>query len=192
MTEQKQSSDWTPIAFSYMLQGHLMVNTLKIVAYVGVAWIVGIVIRPAALSFGTLLAYVALSALICAIPQTFIDRLFTIREQQDSVTNPLSIVIDAFCFLIVTPIVGFVMRNTIAAIITVSLVMAVVDLAVELAMLHNDDEPVTRENFDEKVEKTRQITHDIFDEDINRINTMQQNKIDDINRKSGVDKLHKH
>jgi hypothetical protein len=70
--------------------------------------------------------------------------------------------------------------------------MAVVDLAVELAMLHNDDEPVTRENFDEKVEKTRQLTHDIFDEDINRINTVQQNKIDDINPKSGVDKLHNH
>lgn len=191
MTARKSAPHWTPVPYGYMLQGHLTINALKIVVYLGVAWLVGIIVRPAALPFGTLLAYVALSALICAVPQTFVDRSFTIAEQQDTVTNPLSIVIDALCFLVITPIVGVVMHNGLIPIIAVSLVMVVVDLVVEFAMLpRGDNAPMTREDFDEKIEQTRRLTHDIFDDDVERMRDVQQSKLDEINREHGIDKLH--
>ena len=191
MTARKSAPHWTPVSYGCMLQGHLTINALKIVVYLGVAWLVGIIVRPAALPFGTLLAYVALSALICAVPQTFVDRSFTIAEQQDTVTNPLSIVIDALCFLVITSIVGVVMHNGLIPIIAVSLVMVVVDLMVEFAMLpRGDNAPMTREDFDEKIEQTRRLTHDIFDDDVERMRDVQQSKLDEINREHGIDKLH--
>ena len=42
-----------------MLQGHLTINALKIVVYFGVSWLAGIIIRPAALPFSTLLVHIA-------------------------------------------------------------------------------------------------------------------------------------
>ena len=191
MTERKPASNWTPVSYGYMLQGHLTINALKIVVYLGVAWLVGIIIRPAALPFGTLLAYVALSALVCAVPQTFVDRSFTIAERQDAVTNPLSVVIDALCFLVITPIIGSLMHNGLAPIVAVSLVMAAVDLVVEFAMLpRGGNASMTREDFDEKIEQTRRLTHDIFDDDVERMRDVQQSKLDEINREHGIDKLH--
>lgn len=66
-------------------------------------------------------------------------------------------------------------------IIAVSLVMAAVDLVVEFAMLpRGGNAPMTREDCGAKVEQTRRLTHDIFDEDIERMRDTQQSKLDGI------------
>ncbi len=191
MADETKRESWTPIPFGNVMTGYLVVNAVKCVAYLLLLWLGGLVMPRFALPFDELATSVIVAALVGAIPQAVVFRRFTLQERRDDSLSPLCPILESAVMLIVASGVGYLITRTVGTSLAVGVVMAAIDLAGGLiTMPKREDQIMSREKVAENMEKTRTMTQEVFADEIAHVHGEQQRKLDETNRRYGIDKLH--
>lgn len=76
--------------------------------------------------------------------------------------------------------------------VVIALLMGLTDLLVNLWMMpKGGQEPLTRQDVSDKMDQTRRMTKGVFAEEIADVHEAQQGKLDESNRRHGIDRIHR-
>ena len=191
MVDDMSRESWTPLPFVNVVQGHVNTGAIKCLVYLPLVWLGSIIVPGLAVSFNQLAVVVIIAALVCAIPQTLVFRWFTLREQCDGTANLLCPILEATVTLIIAPIIGYLITQTTRESLMVGIVMASVDLVIELLTRPRDESHIpSREQVADNMEQTRELTQEIFSDEISHVRDEQQRRLDQVNQEHGIDILH--
>ncbi|WP_416174938.1 MAG: DUF1622 domain-containing protein [Bifidobacterium crudilactis] len=181
------SEDWSPIPLKNVIQGHLTAGALMIPVYLLACWLVGLVVVGAAVPVETLFIVVLICALVSAVPNAWILHLFSVRERTDY-PAPWYLGLQAICLACIASLVMMLASHAGLPALVVGLVMGSVNLLVNLLMMPK--KPLSRQEVAQKMEQTSQMTQEVFADEISHAHEEQQRKLDEVNQKHGIDKLH--
>jgi flagellar biosynthesis component FlhA len=187
VVNSSNSEDWSPIPLKNVIQGHLTTEALMIPVYLLAGWLIGLIVASARIPFETLFIVVTLSALVGAVPNAWILHVCSARERTDD-PSPWYLGLQAICLACVASVLMILVNHAGVPALAVALVMGVVSLVVNLLMMPK--KPLSRQEVAQKMEQTSQMTQEVFADEISHAHEEQQRKLDDINRKHGIDKLH--
>lgn len=156
-------------------------------AYLLACWLVGLVIAAASIPFETLFIVVVISALVSAVPNAWILHIFSVRERTDY-PSLRYLGLQVVCLICIACLTTMLAARAGLAALMIGLVMGIVNLLINVLL--NSKEPLSREEVQQKMEQTRQMTQEVFADEISHVHESQQAKLDEINRKHGIDKLH--
>ncbi|KFI72120.1 hypothetical protein BMIN_0008 [Bifidobacterium minimum] len=191
MADGEHREEWSPIPLRYVIQGHVTTETLLIPVYLLACWLCGRIMPTIALSFGVLSASVIIAALASAIPNACILHAISVHERTDH-PSPWYLVPQALCLALIAAVVVMVLTGGRIQALALGLIMAVVSLVVELLMLpRSKDQVMSRAKVRENMERTRDMTHEVFADEIAHLHDEQRRKLDEENRAHGIDRIHR-
>lgn len=190
MVGDANDENWSPIPLKNVIQGHLTTGTLLIPGYLLACWLCGRILSAAAMPFGVLSAVVIVSALVSAVPNGFILHMCSVRQRTDY-PKPWFLVPQALCLALIMAVAVMMAVGAPIPAVATGLVMGTVSLAVNVFMLpKNKDELLTRAQVAENIEKTRAMTREVFTDELAHVHKEQQRKLDEVNKRHGIDSLH--
>jgi hypothetical protein len=187
MEHGDDGEDWSPIPLRNVIQGHLTIATLMLPLYLLASWLVGLVLIGGAIPFETLFIVVVVSALVSAVPNACILHVFSVRERTDS-PGRWYLGLQAVCLACIACLGMLLASHAGWSALWVGLVMGIVNLSVNLLM--EPRRPLSRQEVAEKMEETGRMTREVFADEISHVHDERQRRLDEVNRKHGVDKLH--
>ena len=191
MADDRSRESWTPLPFVNMVQGHVTTGAIKCLVYLPLVWLGSVIIPGFAVSFNQLAAVVIIAALMCTIPQALVFRWFTLREQCDGTTNLMCSILQVTVTLIIAPVIGYLITQTTRESLMVGVLMAAVDLLIGLLTRPRDNSQIlSREQVADNMEQTRELTQEIFSDEISHARDEQQRRLDQVNQEHGINNLH--
>lgn len=183
MEHGDDGEDWSPIPLRNVIQGHLTIATLMLPLYLLASWLVGLVLIGGTVPFETLFIVVVVSALVSAVPNACILHVFSVRERTDS-PGRWYLGLQAVCLACIACLGMLLASHAGWSALWVGLVMGIVNLLMERR------KPLSWQEVVEKMEETARMTREVFAEEISHVHDERQRRLDEVNRKHGVDKLH--
>lgn len=188
MAQDNNDKDWSPIPLKNVIQGHVMTEALLIPVYLLSCWLLGLLVVSAAIPFDTLFIVVVISALVSAVPCAWILHICSVRERSDY-PSPWYLVPQSITLACMAFVLAILASQTGISALLVAGVMAIVNLLVNLLMMPK--KTLDRQEIAQKMEQTREMTQEVFADEISHAHEDQQHKLDKVNREHGIDTLHR-
>lgn len=190
MGAEKNDDDWSPIPLKSMVQGALITESILLPVNFLLCWLCGKIFSLTRISSSTLFGIIVFSTILGAVCSGCISYICSQRQRSDH-PAPWYVAIQALCLAIIAVVISVLSGSTYLQAVSVGLIMGIVELSVNLWVeLDSHNKTLTREQVTEKIEQTQAMTQEVFADEIGHLHDAQQQKLDEVNRKHGVDKLH--
>lgn len=159
---------WEPVGLSGPLCGHLFTGALQVPVMLLLLWGATFVPAVGRHPLGDLAFTVVVAILVVEVLATLIDRAFVLHYHQDDPGTKLNHVLAVVASFIIGFAAGRVLLGTVSGGLACSAAVGIVKLA-EVLWLRPWRHALTREEAAQKWEATREMTQEIFEDDVREV-----------------------
>lgn len=165
---REQDEDWEPLGLSAPLFGHLFTGALLVPVMVLLLWGATFLPPVGGRPFGDLAFTIVVAVLVEKILATLMDRAFVLHYRQDDPGTKLNHVLAVGASFIIGFAAGRVLLGTVSGALACSAAVGIVKLA-EVLWVRPWRHALTREEAAQKWEATREMTQEIFEDDVREV-----------------------
>ena len=165
---KKNPSTWSPPPLWAPLAGHLMLAVIKVPVAVVLMWVASLLGWTRSFPLGSLIVAVVSTAIVGEILATVIERPFVIKRRLSAPGGWGYALSPLFAQAVTGMATGILMFRSLkeSIVLTVAYILTTV---VEISLTRSWVPGDTQSQVDAKWEKTKDMTHKIFEEDIKEI-----------------------
>lgn len=146
------------------MTGHAIIALLKTPLYLFLIWLAGVLIPSTNDDFTAIFIIVVVSIIACTLVESALSLLYSVRQRQDEPHSISLVLLVILSSLLIPGLTGWLMGNAAPTVVAIMVVFAVVNAAEEIWLFPSDS--LSRAEIDEKKRQTRDMTKEVFADEI--------------------------